>query len=85
MLAAHPGHIDPWRLGGLVEIVNVPSIHWRKSTRSSQHENSDCVELAAVEEQVAVRDSKDPNGPKLMLTRAQWNALSGRLKNGDQA
>jgi hypothetical protein len=61
------------------------AVRWRKSTRSSQHENSDCVELAAVEAQVAIRDSKDPNGPRLMLTRSQWNALSGRLKDCGEA
>jgi hypothetical protein len=61
------------------------TVNWRKSTHSGQDENSDCVELAAVEEQVAIRDSKDPNGPKLMLTASQWHALTARLKNGDQA
>jgi hypothetical protein len=61
------------------------TVHWRKSSRSAQDENSECVELAAIERQVAVRDSKDPNGPKLMLTRAQWNALSGRIKDGGEA
>jgi hypothetical protein len=61
------------------------TVKWRKSSRSGQDENSECVELAAIGRQVAVRDSKDPDGPKLMLTASEWSTLSARLKDSDQA
>jgi len=44
---------------------------WRKSIHSSQDGN--CVEVATnLPGMVAVRDSKNPGGPKLMLTRQAW-------------
>ena len=46
---------------------------WRKSTRSSG--NGQCVEVAHLDEVVAVRDSKNPDGPKLILTRHEWAAF----------
>ncbi|XRQ08586.1 DUF397 domain-containing protein [Actinomadura welshii] len=42
---------------------------WRKSSHSGSNA-AECVELADVTGAVAVRDSKDPNGPVLLLTRA---------------
>ena len=46
---------------------------WRKSSYSGSN-GGDCVELAdaagAVADAVAVRDSKDPDGPVLLVTRA---------------
>ncbi|MBW8487301.1 DUF397 domain-containing protein [Actinomadura parmotrematis] len=45
-------------------------VKWRKSSRSSGAGDAACIELAALPRQVAVRDSKDPGGPKLLLDRA---------------
>ena len=42
---------------------------WRKSSYTTSN-GGNCVELADVTGAVAVRDSKDPNGPVLLLTRA---------------
>nr|WP_301176411.1 DUF397 domain-containing protein [Actinomadura geliboluensis] len=50
-------------------MASVPDTHWRKSTHSGSN-GGNCVELAAVTGAVAVRDSKDPDGPVLLLTRA---------------
>ncbi|MEV3924813.1 DUF397 domain-containing protein [Actinomadura coerulea] len=41
---------------------------WRRSSRSTSS-GGNCVELADVAGAVAVRDSKDPDGPVLLLTR----------------
>jgi hypothetical protein len=41
---------------------------WRKSSYSGSN-GGDCVELADAAGAVAVRDSKDPHGPVLLLTR----------------
>ncbi|MET9482161.1 DUF397 domain-containing protein [Streptomyces sp. NPDC006638] len=48
---------------------------WRKSSYSSNN-GGDCLEIATnLPGIVPVRDSKDPEGPALMLTPAAWNAF----------
>ena len=42
---------------------------WHKSSRSGSS-GGNCVELASLEDKVAVRDSKDPEGPVLVVSRA---------------
>jgi hypothetical protein len=52
---------------------------WRKASRS--HEDGDqCAEIAATGG-VILRDSKAPNGPKLILGRRQFSRLADALKN----
>jgi hypothetical protein len=46
---------------------------WRTSTRSSG--NGNCVEVATVDGQVAVRDSKDRSGPVLAFGATAWRAF----------
>ncbi|MFF4235899.1 DUF397 domain-containing protein [Actinomadura geliboluensis] len=55
--------------GDCVELASIPDTHWRKSTYTGSN-GGNCVELAAVTGAIAVRDSKDPDGPVLLLTRA---------------
>lgn len=41
--------------------------------KSSYSHPGDCIEVAIPPAgAVAVRDSKDPNGPRLVVTRAAW-------------
>jgi len=55
---------------------------WRKSTRSAGQ--GDCVEVATnVAGVVDVRDSKDPSGPVLTFTVAEWRAFIGGAKVGE--
>ncbi|MFG2091801.1 DUF397 domain-containing protein [Spirillospora sp. NPDC048824] len=50
--------------------MDLKNARWRKARRSLSN-GGECVELAAVAGAVvAVRDSKDPDGPVLLLTRA---------------
>ncbi|MBO2466161.1 DUF397 domain-containing protein [Actinomadura violacea] len=55
------------------ECVELAGLAWRKSNHSASN-GGNCVELAdaagAVADAVAVRDSKDPDGPVLLVTRA---------------
>lgn len=52
---------------------------WRKSTYSNNGGN--CVEVAAARPGViAVRDSRDPGGPKLVFTPRQWAVFAAAVK-----
>lgn len=54
---------------------------WRKSTYSSQ--NGACVEVARnLPGVVSVRDSKNPDGPKLLVSPAAWRVFVRGLKIG---
>ncbi|TDD79727.1 DUF397 domain-containing protein [Actinomadura darangshiensis] len=53
---------------------------WRKASRSTV-QNDNCVEVAGVSNIVAFRDSKDPNGPILLVSRADFGHLAQTLKN----
>jgi hypothetical protein len=53
---------------------------WRKSSRSSG--NGQCVEVAHLATAVAVRDSKDPDGPKLIFTHYDWRTFIRSVKAG---
>ena len=55
---------------------------WRKSSYSSANGGA-CVEVARIPAVVvAVRDSKDPDGPKLAFSPAGWQAFIRRVKAG---
>jgi hypothetical protein len=52
---------------------------WRRSSYSGTTGGSDCVELARIGGAVSVRDSKDPEGPRLVVSREALKvALPGR-------
>jgi len=50
---------------------------WVKSSHSGY--NGDCLEATEDEGSVLVRDSKDPDGPRLKFTAAQWRAFLASL------
>ena len=54
---------------------------WRKSTHSGGN-GGECIEVASVGGPlVAVRDSKDPNGPELAFTLRDWQSFIQHTKN----
>jgi Domain of unknown function (DUF397) len=57
----------------------LPLIWW---FRGPFCENGTCVEVASVGDGVAMRDSKDQDGPMLRFTRDEWAAFLGGAKAG---
>ena len=52
---------------------------WRTSTHSGQ--NGSCVQVAAnLPGIVAIRDSKNPDDPKLVVTPDAWGKFTARVK-----
>jgi Domain of unknown function (DUF397) len=57
-------------------------VRWQKSTRSNSQGN--CVELAVLRsEGIAVRNSRDPDGPALVFTKAEMRAFIDGAKDGE--
>jgi hypothetical protein len=56
--------------GALILADGSTSPGWRKSSRSAG--NGACVETARTRDGVLVRDSKDPDGPVLVLVTDSW-------------
>jgi len=55
---------------------------WRTSSRSGG--SGQCVEVATnLPGIVAVRHSKDPDGPVIVYTDAEWDAFTGGVRDGE--
>jgi hypothetical protein len=76
------------RKGDLVRPIEngVPAgtldVRWVKSRRSNAEGN--CVEVAALTDGgIAIRNSRDPEGPALIYTRAEAVAFLSGVREGD--
>jgi hypothetical protein len=58
------------------------NLQWRKSSYSGNG-GGDCVEVASLPDVVAVRDSKDRNGPALGFAADAWAAFVSGIKLGE--
>ncbi|GLZ15044.1 hypothetical protein Acsp04_52790 [Actinomadura sp. NBRC 104425] len=56
-------------------------VAWRKSVRSNAGQG--CVEVARLPDAIGVRDSKDPNGPRLFVNLMAWQELLRRMRCGE--
>jgi hypothetical protein len=57
---------------------------WRKATHSGDN-GGGCVEVARTGETlVAVRDSKNPSGPKLLISSSMWQVFAQRVRTAKQ-
>lgn len=62
--------------------MDLTRAEWRKASRSSSN-GGDCVEVARnLRGAVAVRDSKNPEGPKLVFSPADWQNFTAGIKAG---
>jgi hypothetical protein len=56
------------------------SAMWRKSSYSGSG-GGECTEVATVPGAVLVRDSKNPDGPRLTFGREAWEAFASAIKS----
>ncbi len=62
--------------------MNLTGAAWRKSSYSGNN-GGNCVEVARnLPGAVALRDSKDPHGPVLVVTPEDWQAFTATVKAG---
>lgn len=59
----------------------IPSRAWFKSSYSGAG-NTECVEAALVPVGIAVRDSKDPDGPVLAFSDEAWTDFLVSVRTG---
>jgi hypothetical protein len=58
---------------------------WRKSTHSGGN-GGDCIEVSPTSKPfIAIRDSKDPNGPKLLISSPMWQMFAQRVRTAKQS
>lgn len=60
---------------------NCVEVRFVKSSRSGT--DGACVEVGGCECGIQVRDSKDPDGPVLNFTHAEWDAFLGGVQLGE--
>ncbi|MDX3227420.1 DUF397 domain-containing protein [Streptomyces sp. ME19-01-6] len=63
--------------GECVECAPLGGAAWTKSSYSSG-QGGECVECAEISHGIAVRDSKNPDGPRLHFTASAWQAFLAR-------
>jgi hypothetical protein len=61
---------------------SIENAQWRKSSYSGSNGGA-CVETAILPYGRAVRDSKDPDGPKLTFAADEWLAFTAGIKAGE--
>lgn len=68
--------------GANAEHARWPGVVWRKSAHSNPSGN--CVELARLPTgEIGIRNSRDPQGPVLICTRAEIRAVIASAKRGE--
>ena len=66
-------------MGGTMNSRDLDTVTWIKSSYSG-NDAGNCIEIApAHPETVPVRDSKNPDGPVLLVTRYAWSAFVSAL------
>lgn len=74
MNTAKPGKIT-------LRVSEREGLAWLKAHSSTA--NGHCVEVASAVGNIAIRDSKDPNGPILVYTPSEFRAFLEGARNGE--
>jgi hypothetical protein len=78
-MTSQPGHGDDLRrLRVSGRGYRMPELNWRTSSYSDKVE---CVEVAVMPEATALRDSKDRDGRRLVVSAARWRSFLAHVKN----
>lgn len=56
------------------------NVDWHTSTFCAA---GNCIQVAEIDGSIAVRDSKNPQGPVLRYSPAEWQAFLDGVENGD--
>lgn len=64
-----------------IQADSITGARWIKSSASNP--NGECVEIARVGDEFAMRNSRDPQGPALVYTRAEIAAFVEGARRGD--
>ena len=59
--------------------MDLSAFVWEKSVRSG---SNGCVEVAFLDDHVALRDSKNKDGAILVFTSKEWDAFLGGVSDG---
>jgi len=60
------------------EDLEASKLHWRKSRRSAN--NGACIEVAPINGRIAVRDSMNPAGGRLLYPALSWQNFTRSIK-----
>jgi hypothetical protein len=61
--------------------IDLSGAAWRKSQMSQ--DGGGCVEVADLGDHIAVRDSKNPDGPALIFTKFEWQCFLDGARKGE--
>ncbi|ATL68362.1 DUF397 domain-containing protein [Nocardia terpenica] len=63
-----------------MSLEQLSGARWFKSSRSGG--SQECLEVAFLDtDHIGVRDSKNPTGPALVFTPAEWDAFTDTIKH----
>lgn len=65
-------------------VADGTGLDWFKSSYSDSSEGDSCVEVAATPGTVHIRDSKNPQGPRLAFSEAPWAAFTTYASKSDR-
>lgn len=65
-----------------MSMMALTRVVWRKSSHSEGN-GGNCVEVARLDTKIAIRDSKNPCGPELVLSADTWRYFNKAVCAGD--
>ncbi|MGW4028403.1 DUF397 domain-containing protein [Streptomyces sp. NPDC004838] len=67
--------------GACMEVAQLTDAHWFTSSYSN-NQGGECVEAAKLPNAIAVRDSKNPEGPAFIFESGAWTGFVSSVKAG---